>query len=105
MARFCAYVDIKYANKIEDFKPLDFEQVLINGHRGYISYSEDDLAKAFDKRVEIVRDSYSKLKKEDDQRKLSSPKWHRPREEFVEATMWYEEAVTIADAIFEEKFL
>lgn len=105
MARFCAHVDIKYPEKIKDYKAPNFEEVLTNGHRGYVSYCEDDLAKAFDKRVEIIRDDYSRLKKIDDEHKADNVKWHRPQEKFVEVTLWYEEAVYIANEIFEKDFL
>ncbi len=105
MARFCAHVDITYPDKIKDYKALNFEEVLTYGHRGYVSFSEDDLAKAFDNRVEIVRDHYSALKEIDDLDKVEDGRSHRPQTKFIEVTLWYEEAVEIADAIFEKDFL
>ena len=49
MAKFCAYVEVKYN------KP-NYEEIIYKGHRGFISFSEDDLAKEFDKRMQIIRD-------------------------------------------------
>ncbi len=99
MAKFCSYVEIKYS----PVKP-NYEEILTNGHRGYISYSEDDLAKEFDKKLNILRDKYNVMKAQDDKNKIEQ-RWYRQSEEFVDITLWYEEAVEIANEIFEEQFL
>lgn len=97
MAKFCAYVDIKYNPN----KP-DWENVLTNGHRGYISFSEDDLAKEFDKKLEMVRNKYNVAKADADKR--ANDRWYRQSDEFTELILWYEEAVEIANEVFEEQF-
>lgn len=97
MAKFCAHVEVKYS------KP-NYEEMIYKGHRGFISYSEDDLAKEFDKRMQIIRDKYSVLKVKDDKDKVES-RWYRQSDELVELTLWYEEGVEIANEIFEEQFL
>lgn len=93
MAKFCAEMDIKYHQ-------LDYKEMLYKGHRGYVSYSEDDLAKEFDKKLQILRDKYSVLKAHDDERMRD--KWYRQSDEYVEVTLWYEEGVEIANEVFEE---
>lgn len=97
MAKFCATMEIKYS------KP-NYEEMLYKGHRGFISYSEDDLAKEFDKKLQILRDKYSVSKAKDDKEKTES-RWYRQSDEFVELTLWYEEGTLIANEIFEEQFL
>lgn len=98
MARFCAHVDIEFTEQ----KP-NYAELLYKGHRGYISYSEDDLAKEFDKRLEIVRSKYSVMKANEDKR--ANDRWYRKSDQFAEVELWYEEAVDIANQIFEEQFL
>ena len=103
IARFCAHVDVTYTphNKWTD----KIEEILTNGHRGYVSLSEGDLAKEFDKHLEILRNDYSVKKQEDDQSRAEDGKWYCQSEKFVELTLWYEEAVEIANAVFEKEFL
>lgn len=97
MAKFCADVDIQYT------KP-DYATILYKGHRGFISYEENDLAKEFDKRLELLRDKYSVAKAEDEERK--GQRWqYRPSETLQMLELWYEEGVAIANEIFEEAFL
>lgn len=100
MAKFCAHVDVKYNMG----KKPDMEEILAHGHRGYISMSEDDLAKAFDAKFEILKAKYFVLKARDDKQKTED-RWYRQENEFVDASLWYEEGVTIADQVFEEQFL
>ena len=95
MAKFCAFVEVKWS------KP-DYEEMMYKGHRGFISFSEDDLAKEFDKRLQIIRDKYGALKVNDDEDK--NRRFYRKSDELVELELWYEEAVTIANEIFEEQF-
>lgn len=99
MAKFCAEVAITW----ELQKVNDYKEILFAGHRGYISYSEDDLCKEFDKKLEILRDRYSKLKASEDKKR--NDRWFRPDPTFDEITMWYEEGVEIANEVFEEQFL
>lgn len=98
-AQFCAEIDAKFGSK--DINLID---ILYKGHRGYISYHEDDLAKEFDKRIELLRDKYSAAKVHEDKRKEGS-RWYRQSDEFAQLELWYEEGVNIANEIFEEKFL
>lgn len=100
MAEFCAQVDVEFGANKDDL----LLQALYKGHRGYISYSEDDLAKEFDKRINLLRDAYSKAKAEDDETK---ERWKHARssEKFTKLELWYEEGVKIADQVFEDKFL
>ena len=97
MARFCSQMTVKYD------KP-NYEEILFKGHRGFISYSEDDLAKQFDKQLMILRDKYSVLKVADDKQQKEA-RWYRQTDEFTELTLWYEEGVSIANEVFEEQFL
>lgn len=97
MAKFCAQMEVKYA------KP-NYEEMLYKGHRGFISYSEDDLAKEFDKKLQLLRDKYSAMKVVDDKQKVEA-RWYRQSDEFVELSLWYEEGTFIANEIFEEQFL
>ena len=99
MAKFCAEMCVKY--DISD-KSV-YVDMLYKGHRGFISLSEDDLAKEFDKKLHSLRDKYSVLKDRDD--KAKNDRWYRQSDEFVELSLWYEEGVSIADEIFEERFL
>jgi hypothetical protein len=96
MAKFCAEMDVKYT------KP-DYLDILYKGHRGFISYSEDDLAKEFDKKLSILREKYSIMKANDDTSK--NGRFYRKSDDFVELELWYEEGVSIANEIFEEQFL
>lgn len=100
MAKFCAHVDVKYNTE----KRPDMEEILANGHRGYISLSEDNLAKTFDIKFEILRSKYFAMKAKDDKQKIED-RWYRMDKEFEDATLWYEEGVDIANQVFEEKFL
>lgn len=97
IARFCAQMDVKYT------KP-DYEEMLYKGHKGFISYSEDDLAKEFDKKLQLLRDKYGVMKAQDDKQKVEA-RWYRQSDEFVEVALWYEEGTLIANEIFEEQFL
>lgn len=99
MAKFCAFVDINIVGK----RSTDFEEILANGHRGYISLSEDDIAKEFDKMVGLLGNKFAKVRAEEDQRKNN--KWYRQSDEFVLLTLWNDEAISIADEIFEDQFL
>lgn len=99
MAKFCAHVDVKYGENKNDM----LEKVLYEGHRGFISFSEDDLAREFDKRLEIIRTRYSTQRANDEKRK--NDRWYRKDDQFAELEMWCEEAVSIANEIFEEQFL
>lgn len=96
IARFCAEIEVKYN------KP-DYMEMLYKGHRGFISFSEDDLAKEFDKRMQIIRDKYSVQVANNKEREKD--RWYRKGDEFVELELWYEEGVAIANEIFEETFL
>ena len=96
MARFCAQMHLKYD------KP-NYEEMLYKGHRGFISYSEDDLGKEFDKQLSIIREKYSAHKADDDKRK--NDRWYRQSDQMVGLELYYEEAVSIANEIFEEQFL
>lgn len=99
MAQFCAEIDVKYGSNKDDI----LKQILYKGHRGFISFSEDDLAKEFDKRLTLLRDKYSVSKAADD--KAKTERWYRQGDEFIELTLWYEEGVSIANEIFEDMFL
>lgn len=101
MAAFCAQFDVAYCSN----KDAILQTALFKGHRGYVSYSDKDLAKEFDKRIEMLRDKYSLYKKSEDERKVSRGKYYYEDNKFVEVTIFYEEGVRIANEVFEEEFL
>lgn len=98
MAKFCATVDVSF----QDTK-VDIAEILYKGHRGFISLSEDDLAKEFDKRLEFMRDKYGAAVKEDQDNQKG--RWYRKSDHFANIELWYEEGANIANEIFEEQFL
>lgn len=98
MAKFCAHVEMTHCRP-------NYEEMLFKGHRGFVSYSEDDLAKEFDKRLQIVRDKYSELKAVQDGLKEGEYRSMSFTNTYAEITLWYEEGVNIANEIFEDRFL
>lgn len=103
MAKFCAHVDVHYGAIKINIKNDYLEKILYEGNRGFISFSEDELAKEFDKRLETIRTLNSKLKDKNEKRK--NDLWYRKTDEDLEIELWYEEGIAIANQVFEDQFL
>ena len=102
MARFCAQMMVKYN------KP-NYEELLYKGHRGFISFSEEDLAKEFDKQLMILRDKHTEIVEIDNEfykKTFSQINVRQPYSyERTELERFYQEGIKIANDVFEDKFL
>lgn len=98
IARFCADYYSKYDNS-----GFVLEEILFSGHRGFVSFAEDDLGKTFDKCYEAMRPMYEEVvkRKQEDSKK----RWSRQSDSDAQIELFYEEATSIANEIFEDTLL
>lgn len=84
-------------------------ELLAYGNRGYISYSEDDLCKLFDKvfNDQIEKVNEKRLKIAEDIKDSHGSKWkiQVSEKELAELEQHVAKFQAIADQVFEEKFL
>lgn len=100
MAKFCAHIDVRYG----DERPtVSLEDILFKGYRGFISLSEEELGKEFDKRFQLLVDKFTFVQAQEEQKK--NDKWYRKSDTVVDIELWHEEGQSIANEIFEGQFL
>lgn len=99
LALFCATIDVAY----NEFKTVTYHEILAHGHRGYISYSEDDLAKAFDKRFEFIKNKHEEYLKAKAEAQTNRGYYITVQKDTIET--YYADAVELANEIFEEQVL